>query len=227
MRQLKNHNMKHRLKFLILTFWILITVSCGMNNKKNAPNENVDQIVKIDTLLKDTVELTESFNEEDTPVNEYLTDRLKPIRVNFKRINSIENWTSTNKIDLWETNEGGEATFYYLNGHLEKITTKHFGEMFQKLTEYYLLNGQLSFVFEKSYKYNRPVYYDSTMMKENNDTEIFDLEKSEIIEERSYFEKGKLIHQLNNQDCGSPFADDYLLEEQIRILENFEKFKEK
>ena len=47
--------------------------------------------------------------------------------------------------------------------------------------------------------------------------------KSEIIEDRSYFENGKLLHQLNNQDCGSPFKNDYLLEEQKRIKTDYEK----
>ncbi len=166
------------------------------------------------------------ITEEDLPVNEYLTERLKPIRANYKRINSITNWTNIDTKELWETTEGGEAKYYYQKRQLEKITTRHFGETFQQLTEYYLMNGQLSFVFEKSYKYNRPMYYDTAAMKENNDTEAFDFEKSEIVEDRSYFENGKLLHQLNNQDCGSPFADDYLLEEQKRIKTGFEKLIE-
>ncbi|MEO6254797.1 MAG: hypothetical protein ABIO79_15915 [Ferruginibacter sp.] len=96
--------------------------------------------------------------------------------------------------------------------------TRHYGETFQQLTEYYLLKGQLSFVFEKSYKYNRPIYYDSA-------SQAFDFEKFEIIEDRSYFENRKLIHQVNNQDCGSPFADNYLLEEQKRLNPDFDKLK--
>ena len=150
-----------------------------------------------------------------------MTERLKPIRANFKRINSISEWEAIYKKDLLESTEGGEAKFYYSHEQLEKITTRHFGETLQQLREYYLLNGQLSFVFEKSYNYNRPIYYDTTTMKENNDREAFDFEKSEIIEDRSYFEKGKLLHQINNQDCGSPFADDYLLGEQKRIKSDF------
>lgn len=103
------------------------------------------------TVTTDTVKLKETFNEEDLPANDYLTDRLKPIRENFKRINSITNWTSIDTEELSESTEGGEAKFYYQNGQLEKIVTRHYGETFQLLTEYYLLNGQLSFVFEKLY----------------------------------------------------------------------------
>ena len=58
-------------------------------------------------------------------------------------------------------------------------------------------------------------------MKENDDTTIFDMNKSEIVEIRSYFLNGKLIHQINNQDCGSPFYDEYLLGEQKRITSEF------
>ena len=67
------------------------------------------------------------------------------------------------------------------------------------------------------------MYYDTTALKENNDIEAFDFEKSGIIEVRSYFENGKLLHQLNNPISGSPFADDCLHQEQKRIKTDFEK----
>ena len=207
------------MRFLILLPAIAL-YSCGKGKNKDSINP---EHTKVATLLihKDT--LKESFQQEDTPGNEYLTATLKPIRENFKRINSIAKWTSTVRKELDDSNEGGEALFYYSGGVLEKIVTRQFGETFQQLTEYYLLKGQLSFEFEKSYTYNRPIYYDSTSMKENNDNQAFHFEKSEIEEDRSYFEKGKLIHQANNQDCGSPFANDYLLDEQKRIVAEFKR----
>ncbi|WP_445456431.1 hypothetical protein [Flavobacterium sp. HNIBRBA15423] len=208
--------------FYILTF--LLLTSCGQSKSNQTSTTVSDTIVATNNVVRtDTVGLKETFNEEDLPVNEFLTIRLKPIRANFKRINSITNWTSIDTKELSESTEGGEAKFYYQKGQLKKIVTRHYGETFQLLTEYYLLNGQLSFVFEKRHKYNRPLYYDTTAMKENNDTEAFNIDKSEIIEDRSYFENGKLLHQINNQDCGSPFADEYLLEEQKRIITYFDK----
>ncbi|UUV20753.1 hypothetical protein [Paenimyroides aestuarii] len=161
--------------------------------------------------------------EIDEPINEYLPKNLIPIRENFKRVNSIENWTEITQIDIWETTEGGFVNFYFQAHKLEKIITRHFGETAQKMTEYYLLNGELSFVFEKFYKYNRPIYWDSKAKKENNDTEVFEFEKSEIIENRSYFTNGKLLHQINNQDYSSPFATDYILKEQERLLSEFNR----
>jgi hypothetical protein len=203
---------------------MLIFFGCGTDNyKEKTIIDSAKVSVKVNSLQQGKADLNETFNQEDLPVNEYLTERLKPIRANFKRINSIANWTTIKTEDTWETTEGGVAKFYYLNGQLEKIISRQFGETFQLLTEYYLLKGQLSFVFEKTYKYNRPIYYDSTAMKEMNDTEAFDFEKSKIIEDRNYFDSGKLLHQLKNQNIESLFSDEYLLKEQKRIKTDFEK----
>ena len=202
------------MKLIIYILIYLLLSSCGQSNSEQIVT-TVSDTTTTNGLQTDTVELKvkESFNEEDLPANEYLTDRLKPIRANFKRINSIANWTFIDTLNIEdESIEGGEAAFYFQNKQLEKILKRNFGEMSQWLTEYYLLNGQLSFVFERRYQYNR--YF---LDKE------FDFDKSEIIEDRSYFENGKLLHQINNQDCGSPFANDYLLEEQKRIKTYFDK----
>ena len=194
--------------FILLIFNLAITVNC----------QNIKSIES-----NDSIQLTESYKQEDLPINDYLTSELQPIRDNFKRLNTIKKWSKIKKRKLLESTEGGEVTYYFQNKNLEKIITHHFGETFQKLTEYYQKNGKLSFVFEKTLQYNRPIYYDSIAKKENNDTEEFDINKSEIIEERSYFNNGKLLHQINNQDSGAPFAEEYLLEEQKRILTTFEK----
>lgn len=209
--------------YYLLTFFIVLNLGCENNKKNEASKSNQLTSAKIDSLHCGSVPLTESFNKEDIPESGYLRDKLKPIRENFKRINSISGWTSIVQKELLETTEGGEAKFYYQNGKLEKIVTHQFGETFQKLNEYYLLNSRLSFVYERSYKYNRPMYYDSAAMKENNDTEAFDFKKSEIIENRSYFDNGKLLHQLTNEKSSSPFSDEYLSEEQNRINKDFEK----
>lgn len=175
-------------------------------------------------VAKDTARIKETFNEEDIDANEYVKDRLRPVQTNFKRINSTTKWSSIKKKDIeGESAEGGEAVFYYKNKRLEKIIARHYGEMGQVLTEYYLLNGRLSFVFEKDYRYNRPLFYDEKAMKENNDTEAFDLEKSEITETRNYFEKGNLIHIVNSQDCGAPFSGDYMAQEEKSIQEDFKR----
>lgn len=179
---------------------------------------------KFSLVKEDTIRIKESLNEVDIDTNEYLKNHLKPIQDNFKRINSITEWTSIKKKSIeGESAEGGEAMYYYKNKRLEKIMARHYGELGQVLIEYYLMNGKLSFVFEKDYKYNRPLFYDIKAMKENNDTEAFDFQKSEITETRNYFEKGSLLHIVNSQDCGAPFSGVYMREEDKSIQNDFKR----
>lgn len=204
---------------------ILISLA-GCETKKQSVNKNFDNINSNKTsVVKDTFKIAESKNQNDNPVKEYLTEKLKPIRENFKRLNSIDkgNWSSLVTKELDGTNEGGEVTYYHWNNELDKIVAKEYGQTFQVLTEYYFLNGKISFVFQKVLKYNRPVYHDSIAMKEMNDNEAFDITKSEIVEERNYFDKEKLIHQLSSEDCGSPMTNEYLQAEQKRILQKMNR----
>jgi hypothetical protein len=213
------------MKNCFYTLLVVIAAIHWSNAETFTPEIGKHQLhASLQVISSDTVKIKESFMENDIAVNEYLTDRLKPIRANFKRINSITQWSSIKKKDIeGESAEGGEAVFYEQKGRLEKITARLYGEMGQVLTEYYLLNGHLSFVFEKIYTYNRPMFYDVKVMKENHDTEAFDFKKSEVEENRNYFEKRKLVHVTNSLDCGAPFSSDYIEGEQKRIFEAFQK----
>lgn len=108
---------------------------------------------------------------------------IKAIKSNFSRINSIKNWTSIKKIDTDDSTEGGFINYYFLNDNLEKIVVQKYGESGNYLSEYYIMNAQLSFVFEQYTTYNFPLYW-----KE------FDSEKSKIEEKRYYFDNNKLLH---------------------------------
>ena len=207
--------MKNR--FLHGVFIILVSLDSAYAQKSNDQSS-----VFFTTKSKDTVRINETFNENDTTNSKGLKKRLKPIQTNFKRINSITKWTSVKKKDIeGESAEGGEATFYYTDKGLEKVIARHYGEMWQKLIEYYLLNGQLSFVFEKEYRYNRPLFYDAKAMKENNDTEAFDLKKSEITMTRNYFENGNIILINATAGRGYNISADYPDEQEKSITEDF------
>lgn len=212
----KQNDMKY--KYLQSLFILLIAFQSGYAGNLRCKSPETSG------AKPDTIKIKESLNEEDIEPNEYLKDRLKPIQANFKRINSITKWSSIKKKNIeGESAEGGEATYYYKNNRLEKVMARHYGETGQVLIEYYLLNGKLSFVFEKDYEYNRPLFYDKKAMKENNDTEAFDFEKSEITETRNYFESGSLLYIVNSQDCGAPFSGDYMREEDKRMKDDFKR----
>lgn len=207
-------------RFLYGVFIILISLGSVYAQKSG------DQAsVFFTTKAKDTVKINETFNENDTTNRKGLQKQLKPIQSNFKRINSITKWTSVKKKNIeGESAEGGEATFYYTDKGLEKVIARHYGEMGQKLIEYYLLNGQLSFVFEKEYRYNRPLFYDAKAMTENNDTEAFDLKKSEITMTRNYFENGNIILINATTGRGYNIGADYPAEQEKEIKEDFKRF---
>lgn len=200
---------------------LLLSLFIRCSDTEKEVNQQFDKRTFTPKKKQPSTLLKVSENEEDIPVNEYLEETLAPIRANFKRINSVKEWSLEKSHELNESTEGGEARFYYHNGILEKIVERAYGETGQVLREYYLLNGKLSFVFEKSLHYNRPITWDEEQRKEMGDTEVFDIKKSEIMETRSYFQNGKLIHQLESGDCGAPFAEDYLKEEQQKLINNF------
>ena len=200
---------------------IIVLISLG---SAYAQKSNTQSSVFFTTKAKDIVRINETFNEQDTTNSKSLKNRLKPIQTNFKRINSTTKWTFVQKKNIeGESAEGGEAEFYYTDKGLEKVIARYYGEMGQELIEYYLLNGQLSFVFEKEYRYNRPLFYDAKAMKENNDTEAFDLRKSKITMTRNYFENGNIILISNNAGHGSGISMDYPDEQEKKIKEDFKR----
>jgi hypothetical protein len=180
-------------------------------------------IIIIGTGCKDGDTTKQSLENNVDSAELLFQNRLKPIEENYQRINAISKWERIDSVDLHESIEGGEANYYYSGNKLEKIVAIYFGERAKWVNEYYLLNGQLSFVFEATEKYNRPFYQDSTAKKEGNDTEVFDPSKSEVEECRFYFENGVIIHNTNNQDCGAPDAREFVIEQQKRIITDYKK----
>ncbi|MEG0698061.1 hypothetical protein [Algoriella sp.] len=154
-----------------------------------------------------TFSVMTSFAQKNDKVK---SEEIKTIKTNFSRINSIKNWTKIKEVETDDSTEGGFINYYFLNDKLEKIVVRKFGESGQYLAEYYLQNNKISFLFEKDMTYNVPFY-----RKE------FDYDKSEIEENRYYFVKNELVNLKSNLDCGAPFANYYLEEEQKRVMKDF------
>lgn len=150
-----------------------------------------------------------------------LKTQLVPIKENFKRINSIKSWSEIDTIQLYESLEGGEARYYSNKGKLEKIITHHFGETSQMIIEYYLLENELSFVFIQTYIYNLPISFDEGINQVSDKNEKFDIEQSEIREERYYFENENLIHVKKSSGDEGFLTKDDLKSQQNRILREF------
>lgn len=209
--------LKNTVRYFFLPLVAVFVLSCGAGQV----SEVSEQLPELSDKLKDTLQLAPTL-EDDDPTDPQVSQRLEPIRESVGRINAISQWTSIDSRELSETTEGGDAKFYYKDKQLQKIVTELLGETFRQVTEYYLLEGGLSFVFERTIRYNRPLMYDSVAMRENDDTEVFDLSKSEIIETRSYFEKGKIFYQVSNETTLHG-EENHLHKEQERITGQFRK----
>ena len=194
------------------TFFIIIYLFLG--GCKNEPN------------LKN-IQNNESQEENIKTEKEKIT----VINDNFARINSTKNWSKKIVKELWESTEGGEANFFYLDNNLEKVTEIHFGETGQNLTEYYFSNNKLSFIFEKEMHYNRPITYIKELNKDIVDGIYFDFNKSEITEVRSYIYNDKLIKQISNIKSENKIKisleHEYLrLKEKLEFIKKIEKTNE-
>jgi hypothetical protein len=137
-------------------------------------------------------------------------DEIKPIRANFNRINAKKDWKKVITLDLLDGDS--KTVFYYAKNGLEKLIHTNFGEQGKRITEYYLLNSKISFVSEREFRYNYPV-----TMKE------FDAKKTNVDHTKYYFEDDTVFDVLSDQDCGSPFANDFITAESKRLNEEFNR----
>ncbi|WP_395073995.1 hypothetical protein [Flavobacterium sp.] len=137
-------------------------------------------------------------------------DEIKPIRDNFKRIDAKKDWKKVDTLNLIDGDS--QSIFYYSKNGLEKLIHTNFGESGKSITEYYLLKSKLSFVSEREFRYNYPA-----MTKE------YDPKKTNVEHTKYYFENGNIFDVVSDQDCGSPFASDFVTAENIRLKEEFER----
>jgi len=201
----------HPLAYFV--FVVYLSLGCSNNPKLLSDNEkekNVHQKIENKANSKKTTPLTEE--EKEKLVNE--------IRENFNQINKIKKWSSIKNVELWDTAEGGEAKLYINTGEVRKIVIRRYGETFQSLQEYYLLDSKLSFVYEKIEKYNRPIYQDKKSMIEIGDNEMFDQKKSKFFESRKYFYNGNIIKRLNSRGHENPFDETTIIEDEKELLKD-------
>lgn len=216
---------KQKMRAIIIMLTLFTFTNCNDSRQKTvSKNDRLELIPEPDKDLREKYEQQQKDSmSTDTTYEEILGENLKPIKENFKKINAIKEWSTIDKQKLDESTKSDSATYYFLKNILLKIVAIHLDEKGKTIQEYYTLDNELSFVLESTYNYNESLIPDSTAIKKNNDKEEFEISKLEVIEDRSYFENGVLIRQINNQDCGLPFAQDYLKEEQIRLKIEFEK----
>ena len=145
--------------------------------------------------------------------NVNVESKIAQIRKDYAPTSAIKNYIVKDLEDDEQSIEGGVIR-YYQNGIVKNIITEYFGETWRGTTEYYVKNGKVYFIFDKTEKYNVPYYVNAEWYKRDNMKvgEVFDSRKSKISEKRYYFDENmKLIRYVG---------------ENKKIVENVQKLKE-
>ncbi len=167
-----------------------------------------------DSLIKLPFVLDVSFKEKDRPFSKKYDRMLHPIRENFFSINSKTDWgkVKTKK----EPHKHAIITYYYAKNRLKKVIKRVFRKESQQLIEYYLLNGKLSFVFEKSYYYADADLSDNPQLIRLRDGHT--ISESAFYTDRYYFKEGQVVRLLDSRDCGAPFSREFLAKAEKSLL---------
>jgi hypothetical protein len=103
------------------------------------------------------------------------------INADYATINSdTTKFTKTEKDIFGQSSEGGLLKMYHEGGIVRKAILTLYGENGQVTNEYYLVNGQLIFLFQKGMRYKRPINEGRTEIQGQD-------------EDRFYFRNKKLI----------------------------------
>lgn len=197
------------------------------NEYRYAPYNNTAS--QIDSVTKDMNDTTVAVMPEDAlfiPLpsgNPTIDQKLQMVLEKVKRIDTVQAW-DVMWIDIETGGEGGKAGLHSINDDVLFINKVEYGETFRTEMEYYFdeQNGNLIYMTERHYRYNRPMYYDEKVAKENNDTEAFNESRSTIITHHNYFENGKLFYRINNNN--EPEKKDTLDKIGNEIIQELEKF---
>ena len=115
------------------------------------------------------------------------------VKIKYKAILQRLDKFDTTGIDLQEGEVSGQLTGYYEKDTIKLLHEIYYGEMSQKQTYYCFDKGAVFLAVDVEETFNRPIYYDKKMAKENNDSIFFDPAKSVFAETRYYFSKEKLF----------------------------------
>ena len=126
--------------------------------------------------------------------------------------------------------EGGEAkAFRDSKGNIRLIKVQLYFESGKVFEEFYYENDALIFAFYQSHRYNVPFYVTPKTAKEIGG-ESFDPKKTTITEDRYYFDKGRMIRWLNeNQIAVTPDGKEFkdsekeILETSNEMLSKFKR----
>ena len=129
-----------------------------------------------------------------------IENKIAQIKKDYTSTNAVKNYVVKEIEDSEKSTDGGVIKYYFQNGTIKKIITEYYSESWNSLTEYYIKNGKVYFIYDRTQKYNVPYYINANWYKENNLKigEIFNSKKSKITEKIYYFDENeKLIRYIS------------------------------
>lgn len=201
--------------FLPIAFFasIIGMTSCKENNPKT---EEIVETTNAQDSSEEEVQkdlLSVLTDEKDLLVNEGSEQVVKSLIPAFNRINAFTEWAQVSTMDFTtETGEGVTKLYYNKELQVEKIVVRKYDKEQQSLDVYYLKEGGVALVINQVLVYNVDVK-----------DKAFSAEASEYTKDCNYFVENKLVSIMNNQDCGTPFAQDYLVKVDKEIKEEVKK----
>ena len=128
---------------------------------------------------------------------------------------------------LVESTERGQGVAYWDATKIKLIEVVWWGEMGKRKVQYYFDGGQLFFAISRDYEYNRPIYWDEERAKEIGDKASFDEKKTEIRENRFYFQDGKLIRWINENNKEENIDSPAATKKESELKEHADEIKAK
>ena len=159
--------------------------------------------------------------------NSNVGSKIAQIRKDYTSTNAEENYAVKEIGDSEQSTEGGVIRYYFQNGIVKKIITEYFGETWRGATEYYVKNGKVYFIFNRTEKYNVPYYINADWYRENDVEvgEVFDSKKSEIFEKRYYFDENMKLIRYTDENKKNIENVQKLKEIEKEILNEYSRIK--
>jgi len=155
-----------------------------------------------------------------------LSDIIRDIRTEYELINSNRLLTKDSiQLSRQSTEAGQLITLKDTNRNTRKLIATYYGESGKLINEYYLKNNKLIFYLTRQFAYNRPIYWDMNKAKENNDSEVFDISKSKVIENRYYFDSNEKLILFIDKDKKNIRATVQLDKFETDILKEYKTLK--
>ena len=161
-------------------------------------------------------------------VAQSVDSRIKSIGCLYQDIeNNIEAYDTT-MINIWdESTEGGQGVAFYYGNEIVLIQVNWLSETGRRQIKYCYNKEQLCYSLEQVFKYNRPIYWNEEFAKEMGDNEVFDPDKTEITESKFYFNNGKLIRWINNENEIVDLSCESVIKKEESLISHASQMKSK